>query len=46
MGIIAWVFLGSGAGLIASMLIPGRRSQGLILTCLIGAAGQRPPWPG
>jgi uncharacterized membrane protein YeaQ/YmgE (transglycosylase-associated protein family) len=39
MGIIAWIILGIGAGLIANMLIPGRRSQGLILTCLIGIAG-------
>ncbi len=39
MGIIAWIFLGLGAGLLANMLIPGRRSQGLILTCLIGIAG-------
>ena len=39
MGIIAWIILGLGAGLIANMLIPGRRQQGLILTCLIGIAG-------
>jgi uncharacterized membrane protein YeaQ/YmgE (transglycosylase-associated protein family) len=39
MSIIAWIILGLGAGLLANMLIPGRRSQGLILTCLIGIAG-------
>ena len=39
MGIIAWIVLGLGAGLVANMLIPGRRSQGLLLTCLIGIAG-------
>ena len=39
MGIIAWIVLGLGAGLLGNMLIPGRRSQGLILTCLIGVAG-------
>jgi uncharacterized membrane protein YeaQ/YmgE (transglycosylase-associated protein family) len=39
MGIIAWFVLGVGAGLLANMLIPGKRSQGLILTCLIGVAG-------
>ena len=39
MGIIAWVVLGLGAGLLANMLVPGRRSQGLIITCLIGVAG-------
>ena len=39
MGIIGWILLGLGAGLIANMLIPGRRQQGLILTCLIGIAG-------
>jgi uncharacterized membrane protein YeaQ/YmgE (transglycosylase-associated protein family) len=39
MGIIAWIILGLGAGLLANMLIPGRRQQGLLLTCLIGIAG-------
>jgi uncharacterized membrane protein YeaQ/YmgE (transglycosylase-associated protein family) len=39
MGIIAWIILGLGAGLLANMVIPGKRSQGLILTCLIGIAG-------
>jgi uncharacterized membrane protein YeaQ/YmgE (transglycosylase-associated protein family) len=39
MGIIAWIVLGLGAGLLANMIIPGKRSQGLILTCLIGVAG-------
>jgi uncharacterized membrane protein YeaQ/YmgE (transglycosylase-associated protein family) len=39
MGIIAWIVLGLAAGLIANMLIPGKRQQGLILTCLIGIAG-------
>ncbi len=39
MGIIAWIVLGIGAGLLANMLIPGRRQQGLIITCLIGIAG-------
>jgi uncharacterized membrane protein YeaQ/YmgE (transglycosylase-associated protein family) len=39
MGIIAWIILGLGAGLLANMLIPGKRQQGLILTCLIGIAG-------
>jgi len=39
MGIIAWIVLGLGAGLLGNLLIPGKRSQGLILTCLIGVAG-------
>jgi uncharacterized membrane protein YeaQ/YmgE (transglycosylase-associated protein family) len=39
MSIIAWIILGLGAGLLANLLIPGRRQQGLILTCLIGIAG-------
>ena len=39
MGIVAWIVLGLAAGLIANLLIPGRRSQGLILTCVIGVAG-------
>jgi uncharacterized membrane protein YeaQ/YmgE (transglycosylase-associated protein family) len=37
--IIAWIILGLVAGLIANLLIPGRRSQGLILTCVIGIVG-------
>jgi uncharacterized membrane protein YeaQ/YmgE (transglycosylase-associated protein family) len=39
MGIIAWIVLGLVAGLIANALIPGRRQQGLILTCVIGIVG-------
>jgi uncharacterized membrane protein YeaQ/YmgE (transglycosylase-associated protein family) len=39
MGIIAWIILGLGAGLLANMLIPGRRQQGLIITCVIGIVG-------
>jgi uncharacterized membrane protein YeaQ/YmgE (transglycosylase-associated protein family) len=39
MGIIAWIILGLGAGLLANMLIPGKRQQGLIITGLIGIAG-------
>jgi len=39
MGIIAWIVLGLAAGLLVNMLIPGKRSQGLIITCLIGIAG-------
>jgi uncharacterized membrane protein YeaQ/YmgE (transglycosylase-associated protein family) len=39
MSVIAWIVLGLAAGLLANMLIPGKRQQGLILTCLIGIAG-------
>src|SRR6202042_2380161 len=39
MGVIAWIVLGLVAGLLANMVIPGRRSQGLVLTCVIGIAG-------
>jgi uncharacterized membrane protein YeaQ/YmgE (transglycosylase-associated protein family) len=39
MSIIAWIVLGLVAGLLANMLIPGKRSQGLILTCVIGIVG-------
>jgi uncharacterized membrane protein YeaQ/YmgE (transglycosylase-associated protein family) len=39
MSIIAWIILGLGAGLLANVLIPGRRSQGLVLTCVIGVLG-------
>jgi hypothetical protein len=36
MGLIAWIVLGLAAGLLANMLIPGKRSQGLIITCVTG----------
>jgi uncharacterized membrane protein YeaQ/YmgE (transglycosylase-associated protein family) len=39
MSIIAWIVLGLAAGLLANMLVPGKRSQGLIMTCVIGVAG-------
>jgi uncharacterized membrane protein YeaQ/YmgE (transglycosylase-associated protein family) len=39
MSIIAWIVLGLGAGLFANMLTPGTRSQGLVITCVIGVAG-------
>jgi uncharacterized membrane protein YeaQ/YmgE (transglycosylase-associated protein family) len=38
-GIIAWIVPGLGAGLLANMLILGRRSQGIVTTCLTGVAG-------
>jgi uncharacterized membrane protein YeaQ/YmgE (transglycosylase-associated protein family) len=39
MSIVAWIVLGLASGLLGNMVIPGKRSQGLILTCLIGIAG-------
>jgi hypothetical protein len=42
MSIIAWIVLGLGAGPLANMLIPGRRSQGLIRTCVLGVTGVLP----
>jgi uncharacterized membrane protein YeaQ/YmgE (transglycosylase-associated protein family) len=39
MGIIAWIVLGLAAGLVANLLVPGKRSQGLIITCVIGIVG-------
>ena len=39
MSVVAWIVLGLAAGLLANMLVPGKRQQGLILTCLIGVAG-------
>jgi hypothetical protein len=39
MSVIAWITLGLAAGLIANVLIPGRRQRGLILTYVIGIVG-------
>jgi uncharacterized membrane protein YeaQ/YmgE (transglycosylase-associated protein family) len=39
MSIIAWIVLGLGSGLLANAFVPGRRSQGLIVTCVIGIVG-------
>ena len=39
MGIIAWIVLGLGSGLLANMLIPGGRSPGIVVTCVIGIVG-------
>jgi uncharacterized membrane protein YeaQ/YmgE (transglycosylase-associated protein family) len=36
MGIIAWIAVGLAAGLIANLLLPGKRSRGLIFTALTG----------
>ncbi len=50
MGIIAWIVLGLAAGLLANMLIPGKRSQGLSPPALAhrcrsaGAGAQRRQW--
>ncbi len=39
MGIIAWIVLGLAAGLLARILIAGKRQQGLIITCLTAIDG-------
>ncbi|MFI9561257.1 GlsB/YeaQ/YmgE family stress response membrane protein [Nonomuraea endophytica] len=39
MGILAWIILGLVAGLVARMLVPGKDSQGLIITLVLGIAG-------
>jgi uncharacterized membrane protein YeaQ/YmgE (transglycosylase-associated protein family) len=36
MDIIAWIAVGLAAGLLANMLLPGKRSRGLIFTSLTG----------
>ncbi len=40
MGVIAWIVLGLGAGLLANMAIPGRRSQGLVTSRSAGRSGR------
>lgn len=39
MGIIAWIILGLIAGMVARMLVPGKDTQGLIVTLVLGVAG-------
>jgi uncharacterized membrane protein YeaQ/YmgE (transglycosylase-associated protein family) len=39
MGIIVWIALGLAAGLLANMLLPGKRSRGHIFICLTCATG-------
>ncbi|MFC6080509.1 GlsB/YeaQ/YmgE family stress response membrane protein [Sphaerisporangium aureirubrum] len=39
MGIIAWIILGLVAGIVARMLVPGKDTQGLLITLLLGVAG-------
>src|SRR6202451_1539070 len=41
MGIVAWIVLGLVAGLLANLIIPGRRSEGLISPCVTAIAGAR-----
>jgi uncharacterized membrane protein YeaQ/YmgE (transglycosylase-associated protein family) len=36
MGVIAWIAVGLAAGLLANMVLPGKRSRGLICTGLTG----------
>ena len=39
MGIIAWIFLGLFAGMLAKMLLPGDDPGGIIITTIIGIVG-------
>jgi uncharacterized membrane protein YeaQ/YmgE (transglycosylase-associated protein family) len=39
MAVIVWIVLGLGAGLLANMVIPGKRSRGVLIACLTGVAG-------
>jgi uncharacterized membrane protein YeaQ/YmgE (transglycosylase-associated protein family) len=39
MSIIAWIILGLAAGLVARQLVPGKDSEGLIVTTLLGVGG-------
>lgn len=39
MGIIAWIFIGLLAGVIAKLLMPGKDPGGIIVTMFIGIAG-------
>ena len=39
MGIVAWIFFGLIAGIIAKLLMPGRDPGGCIITMLLGILG-------
>ena len=39
MGIIAWIFLGLFAGMLAKMLLPGDDPGGIIITTIVGVIG-------
>ena len=39
MGIISWVVLGLLAGWLAKIILPGKASEGLIMTCILGVVG-------
>src|ERR1700680_3556176 len=39
MGIIAWIVLGLGSRVLGNMLVGGGRSQGIVVTCVIGILG-------
>lgn len=39
MGIIAWIFFGLIAGIIAKLIMPGKDPGGFIITILLGMAG-------
>ena len=39
MGILAFIFIGFLAGLIARAVVPGRQAMGLVATALLGMAG-------
>lgn len=39
MGIIAWIFFGLIAGIVAKLIMPGKDPGGFIITILLGIAG-------
>jgi uncharacterized membrane protein YeaQ/YmgE (transglycosylase-associated protein family) len=39
MGVLAWIVLGIVVGAIAERFVNGRKSHGIIVTCVIGVAG-------
>ncbi len=39
MGIIAWIFMGLLAGVLARFFMPGRQPMGLLATILLGIVG-------
>ena len=39
MGILAWIFLGLVAGVLAKFIMPGQQGGGIVVTIVLGVVG-------